>query len=122
MGQGAKAVRQARLAPSEKLARWGESTAIYLQRAGIDANRHAPLIEARSGALAGTGAAGACACVSARNAIYFHAQRASPVCYANFVTPGMGTGGSGRAIQSYLGGDRSSFEFIAWSHVMTLPV
>ena len=41
----------------------------------------------------------------------------------NSVLPGMATGGSGSfTFQSYLGGDRSSFEFRAISQVMGLPV
>ncbi len=40
----------------------------------------------------------------------------------NFVMPGMATGGSGSGPHSYLGGERSSFEFMACSQVITCPV
>src|SRR5437764_1217319 len=43
--------------------------------------------------------------------------------HTNFVTPGTATGGTGSGTsQSYRGGDRSSFEFIAISQVIALPV
>ncbi len=38
------------------------------------------------------------------------------------VTPGTATGGSGSGPHSYLGGERSSFEFNACSQVMACPV
>src|SRR5688500_7722966 len=48
--------------------------------------------------------------------------RTTDTAYVNLCSPGTATGATGSGPNSYDGGFRFSCEFIAWSHVIVLPV